>query len=672
MTNSREALLGRFRAGLVARLKALRELLTELDPRAPDPTTLRSFLGELHTLKGEARMLGLDSVSSVAHQLEDAFSSEEAAHELPLAVSGRALSGMLAALDERTLSATERIELLSAVADELGVITPESSASASTSASTSTSAPAPAVEHAEPGSAPAAKVRWTQVDAAAVDALCEKVAELSAAFGGLLARTKELGRVHATSAIAEDSERCRILLDDSTSRAWALRLVPVEPTLHELAEHARRLAERLGKSIDVELRATGVQLERDVLDELWEPLLHLVQNAVDHGLESPAERGHKPAAGTLRLSAESDGPSVRLSVEDDGRGVDIEAVRQKAVARGLFDVQRAERLSEVEVLDVLFQQGFSTRDSVSQVSGRGLGLDVVRRKLESLGGRVEITSFPELGTRFLISVPFAITKERLLVVALDAGLYALPARVVHAVLAAEVTEASFFHYEGAAVPLRSLTDLLGFKRSGQPEVRLVVDLAGRRYGLSVPQILGEWELIRRPAEPILASGEAIGASALLHDGRLVLVLELGHLQRGMRRPARTNGDLLRAERPAPKRVLVADDSPVIRELLSEILASAGLLVETAQDGLAALSSIERSAPDLVLSDVEMPRMGGFELLTEIRQRSQRLPVIMLTTRGSVEDRRRAASLGANAYLIKTEFQGDALLEVVRRFVSVSS
>jgi chemotaxis protein histidine kinase CheA len=663
VTNSQEALLGRFRAGLVARLNALRELLAELDSHAPDPTTLRSFLGELHTLKGEARMLGLEAISNVAHQLEDAFSSEEAALELPLAVSGRALSGMLAALDERTLSATERIELLTAVAGELGVATPEWVAPT----------PAPAEERPEQdpvGST--AKVRWTQVDAAAVDALCEKVAELSAAFGGLLARTAELGRVHATSAIAEESERCRVLLDDSTARAWALRLVPVEPTLRELSEHARRLAERLGKSIEVELHATGVQLERDVLDELWEPLLHLVQNAVDHGLESPAERGHKPQAGNLRLSAESDGPSVRLSVEDDGRGVDVEAVRQKAVARGVFDARRAERLSEAEVLDVLFEQGFSTRDSVSQVSGRGLGLDVVRRKLESLGGQVEITSFPDLGTRFLISVPFAITKERLLVVALDAGLYALPARVVHAVLAPEVSEASFFHYEGAAVPLRALSDLLGFKPSGQPEVRLVIDLAGRRYGLSVPQILGEWELIRRPAEPLLASGETIGASALLHDGRLVLVLELGHLQRGMRRPARTNGDPLRAERQTPKRVLVTDDSPVIRELLSEILASAGLQVETAPDGLAALAVIERNPPDLVLSDVEMPRMGGFELLAQIRQRSQRLPVVMLTTRGSVEDRRRAASLGANAYLIKTEFQGDALLEVVRRFVSVPS
>jgi two-component system, chemotaxis family, sensor kinase CheA len=661
MTNSREALLGRFRAGLLARLNALRELLASLDAHAPDPAILSSFLGELHTLKGEARMLGLDSISSVAHQLEDAFSSDRAAHELPLAVSGRALAGMLAALDERMLSATERIELLSAVAVELGAAAPESVAPDLPQAR-GESEPAP----------PVAKVRWTQVDAAAVDTLCEKIAQLSAAFAGLLTRTAALGQVHAANELEENFERCRVLLDDSTSRAWALRLVPVEPTLRELSEHARRLAERLGKSVELELRATDVQLERDVLDELWEPLLHLVQNAIDHGLESGAERGHKPETGRLRLTAESDGPSVRLTVEDDGRGVDIEAVRQKAVARGLFDVRRAEQLSEAEVLDVLFEQGFSTRDSVSQVSGRGVGLNVVRRKLESLGGRVEITSVPGLGTRFLLSVPFAITKERLVVVALDAGLYALPARVVHAVLPAEATDASFFHYDGAAVPLRSLSDLLGFKRGAESELRLVVDLAGRRYGLSVPHILGEWELIRRPAEPILANGGTIGASSLLHDGRLVLVLELGHLQRGMRGPPRQKGELVRPDRPTPKRVLVADDSPVIRELLSEILSSAGLQVETAQDGRAALSSIERSAPDLVLSDVEMPRMGGFELLAEIRQRSQRLPVVMLTTRGSVEDRRRAASLGANAYLVKTEFQGDALLEVVRRFVSIPS
>ena len=661
MTSSREALLGRFRAGLLARVRVLRGLLSELSETSAGGPGLETFLGELHTLKGEARMLGLDSLAAVAHRLEDAFAAEDASGALPLALCGRALEGMLAALDERALSASDRLDLLSTVALEMGLdVTPSQGVDGS---------PEPGVR------APtreASKVRWTQVDAAAVDAMCEKVAELSAAFGSLLARRRMLARGQTGFDIEESLEYCRTLLDDSTARAWALRLVPVEPTLRELSEHALRLAESLGKSVDFELRAVGVQLERDVLDELWEPLLHLVQNAMDHGLEPPAQRGHKPQTGRLRLTAESDGPSVRLSVEDDGRGVDIESVRRKAVERGLFDFRQAARMSEEEVLDVLFEQGFSTRDQIDQVSGRGVGLNVVRRKLESLGGRVQIASLPGQGTRFMLSVPFAITKERLLVVAFDSGLYALPARVVHAVLAAEPTETSSFRYDGEALPLRSLGDLLGFKQSEPPRLRLVVDLAGRRYGLGVPEVLGEWELIRRPAEPLLASGGPIGASALLQDGRLVLVLELGHLQRALRRPATPRSDRLRAVSAAPKRVLVADDSPVIRELLSEILASAGLEVETAQDGLAALSSIERSMPDLVLSDVEMPRMGGFDLLAAIRQRSQQLPVIMLTTRGSVEDRRRAASLGANAYLVKNEFQGDALLEVVRRFVSVPS
>ncbi|HEY0466118.1 MAG TPA: response regulator, partial [Polyangiaceae bacterium] len=352
-----------------------------------------------------------------------------------------------------------------------------------------------------------------------------------------------------------------------------------------------------------------------------------------------------------------------------GRGIDPDVVRAKALKRGLLSVERAGRASDAEVLELLFEHGFSTRDRVDKLSGRGVGLDVVRRKLASLGGRVEISSQLGLGTRFAVSVPFAITKEPLLIVGFESGLYALPSRIVRAVLsdadAPDVQGPNVLHYDGEAMPLLGLSEVLGMKADVEHPLRLVLELGGQRYGLAVPQVLGEWELIRRPAEPLLASTGVIGASALLEDGRLVLVLELEFLHRRLRQRQGVVSTITRP-RAATKRILVVDDSPVVRELLSEILASAGLAVQTAEHGIAALAAIEQNMPDLVLSDVEMPRMGGFDLLAEIRHRSQRVPVVMLTTRGSVEDRRRAASLGANAYLIKTEFQGDALLEVVLR------
>ncbi|HKO52434.1 MAG TPA: response regulator [Polyangiaceae bacterium] len=658
MTDARRALLGRFRAAVLARLRNLQEFLDELEVDSPRAGALELFLGELHTLKGETRMLGLETIADVAHRLEDAFSN----HAQPApGVARRALNAMQSELDE---SGGDE-QALRRVASDLGMSLPEPALAPSV----------PAASTAPDASSARKQVRWTQVDAAAIDALCEKVADLAAAFAGMYARTAlALENSSSKSEFVDRFEKCRGLLDDATARAWALRLTPVEPTLRELAEHARKLAEQLGKSVQFEIHATGVELERDVLDQLGEPLLHLIQNAIDHGLELPEERDPKPATGTIRLTANSLGPSVTFAVEDDGRGIDPDAVREKAVARGLLSVERAGRASDAEVLELLFEHGFSTRDRVDKLSGRGVGLDVVRRKLASLGGRVEISSELGRGTRFAVSVPFAITKEPLLIVVFESALYALPSRIVRAVLSAsdagEAHGQNVLHHDGEAMPLLTLSEVLGTKTDDEQEFRLVLELGGQRYGLAVPAVLGEWELIRRPAEPVLASTGVIGASAMLEDGRLVLVLELEFLRRRLRRREGVTSTVARP-RAATKRILVVDDSPVVRELLSEILASAGLVVHTAENGLAALAAIEQNMPDLVLSDVEMPRMGGFDLLAEIRHRSQRLPVVMLTTLGSVEDRRRAASLGANAYLVKTEFQGDALLEVVLRLAGAA-
>jgi CheY-like chemotaxis protein len=298
---------------------------------------------------------------------------------------------------------------------------------------------------------------------------------------------------------------------------------------------------------------------------------------------------------------------------------------------------------------------------------------VVRRRVESLGGSVSIESQPRLGSRFTLSVPFAITKEKLLIVELCGAPYGFPARVVRAVLGAEALpkpgQDSVVRHGGETLPFRSLCDALSLPRDENEAFVLLLELSGRKFAASVGRIVGERELIRRPAEKLLHQ-TGIGASAVLEDGRIVLLPELNYVHRALRARAGqvVTGSVERERRR--QRVLVADDSPVVRELVSEILTGAGLLVEQAADGSAALESILQSEPDLLISDVEMPRMNGFDLLAEVRRRSQRLPVVMLSTRGSVEDRKRATRLGANAYLVKTEFHSESLLEVVRRFVNL--
>jgi CheY-like chemotaxis protein len=222
---------------------------------------------------------------------------------------------------------------------------------------------------------------------------------------------------------------------------------------------------------------------------------------------------------------------------------------------------------------------------------------------------------------------------------------------------------------GETIPFVSLASALELATPHPDSAAIVLELSGKRYALGVTDVVGDSELIRRPADALLGSLTGIAATALLDDGRLSFMLDLPYLQRTLREAngrAATQSEPARG--PRRRRVLVADDSPVVCQLVQEILVSAGYAVEVVNDGAAALAAIREREPDLVLSDVEMPKMGGLELLAEIRQRTQKLPVVMLTTRGSVEDRQRASALGANAYLLKTGFKSDALLDVVFRFL----
>jgi CheY-like chemotaxis protein/chemotaxis signal transduction protein len=298
---------------------------------------------------------------------------------------------------------------------------------------------------------------------------------------------------------------------------------------------------------------------------------------------------------------------------------------------------------------------------------------VVKQRVESLGGNVSMQSHLGHGTRFTLTVPSAITKEKLLVIELGGAPYGLPVRVVRAVLSSEALPQpgadSVVRHDGELMPFRSLCDALGLPHDPEETVVLILELSGRRFGAGVRRVIGERELIRRPAEKLLHN-TGIGASSVLEDGRMVLLPELNFVGRALR--ARLGQPVPGAlgEERRRQRVLIADDSPVVRELVAEILSGAGLLVEQAADGSAALESVLQAEPDLLVSDVEMPRMNGFDLLAEVRRRTQRLPVVMLSTRGSLEDRKRATRLGANAYLVKSEFHGESLLEVVRRFVNL--
>lgn len=665
MTGGGDASLARFRANLQARIKTLRSLFETLEYLSADEEAIRQVRGELHTFKGEARLLGLVALSEFAHALEELV---DTAGAIDFPRIGAAIDAMQGALGDDVGATAVEARMRAARAEIFGGDATEEVAVDA----------AGAPSRSEPGARPArpAQPRWVQIDATLVDALCEQMSELATSFGRLqseLAREQE--GTPAGRGLGSRLSACRELIDGAVNRTWNLRLAPIEPLLRQLEQHARALGTRTRKELDVVVTAGSMGLERDVVDQVWDSLLHLVQNAVAHGLEPPDRRAPKPRRGLLELGAASSGAGVSLRVCDDGAGIDPEAVRRAALARNVITEADAQALGEQELVQLLFRPGFSTTDVVDELSGRGIGLDVVKAKIERLGGTIELRSRRGHGTEAVLTVPHTITKERVLVVEAASLLHGLPCRLVRAVLGEHdlpegATDTTVRHGE-EHIPVRSLAGALGASGAEPEPVAVVLKLGGKSFAVRVTRVVAEQDLLRRPSGPLLAAALGIGASGSLDDGRLVLLPDFGYLERML---GRASSPVVAAT-PSPLvsragRILVVDDSPVVTALVSEILTGAGLSVEVVGNGKQAIAVIDRRPPDLVLSDVEMPEMNGFELLAAIRHQNQTLPVVMLTTRGSVEDRQRASSLGANAYVLKSAFQGDVLLDVVRRFVEL--
>ena len=685
MSQRREALLARYRAISLDRLKSIRAKLTAVADGNTD--ALGEVRRELHTLKGDSHLLGLVQIGKVAHACEERLLDPRTLGSA-VRVLGDALEAIKLALrDDAPGPAAE--DGLRAALDQLAAQPPELAAQPAPPASSANDAapvtddepyedPTPEelarLRPARPADKAAAAPRpetsrWIHVSARDVDVICERLSALHADLGRIHAALRSV--LSAERDTMHDVERVRADLDEIVSAAWALRLAPVHPTLAELGEHALELARDHGKQLRVRIDDGGALVERRLLDEVHEPLLHIVRNAVDHGIEPAHERGDKPVPAELVLAAESHRDHVVITVSDDGRGIDFARVHAVAAARGLADPSAP--LSEEAAYELLFLQGFSTRRDPTALSGRGVGLDAVRRRLAAIGGRVSVTSAPGAGTRFAIHIPSTVFRERVLIADVGGALCALPAREVEAVvpidpsMMEQVGASPLLRYRGQGIPFLPLPL---FRADADSTRAAIVTHGGHRWAISLPDVVGDVELLRSPVDAAVSGLGPFAASGTLDDGRLVLVVSLDALLSNPRQVAHFSRAPIRDR--GRRRVLIVDDSPIVRDLLSELLSSVGLEVRTAADGAAALQSLADHPVDLIVCDVEMPVMDGFELLRRLRDRADRVPVVMVTTRGSVSDRATAASLGADALIVKSEFENAQLLDTVRRFVEISA
>ncbi|MEK7704907.1 MAG: response regulator [Myxococcota bacterium] len=511
------------------------------------------------------------------------------------------------------------------------------------------------------------------------------VAQLVSEVGRRVAAQDELYAIMRGVLVRaqEDQFEHRMRLEELENRLRDLRLLPISSLFEPYPRAVRDLAREQDKQVRVDVQGTDVELDKHVLDEINEPLLHLVRNSVDHGIESPQERvrAGKPEIGTLRLVARQRGAMVEIDIADDGRGIDPSVVRQVAVAKGILEADAAGRMSDDDALALVFRAGFSTRMEVTDISGRGVGLDVVKQRLEALGGSVRMQTEVGTGTRFLLSVPISVILTRVLVVEVGGVRYAVPAEAVHQatyVSPADIETAGSGHafvLDGERIPIVDLAFLLGANVAGElrKDFRSVVvlQLEDLKLGLIVDSFVGERQVVQRALNKFLDGLRLFGGSAVLEYGDVALMLNVAEVLQAAGEAVswRLRGSTT-VEAAAERTVLVADDSEMTRDLIVGILRAHGLKVIEAVNGREAVDRAIETPPDLLLTDLEMPVLDGFGVLREVRQSSalRDLPVIVFTTRGSAADKRQAADLGANAYLVKTEFREEDLLQAVERFL----
>jgi two-component system chemotaxis sensor kinase CheA len=461
-------------------------------------------------------------------------------------------------------------------------------------------------------------------------------------------------------------------MDELVRRA---RTLPFAEACAGLERTARDVARGAGKRVRLEVHGGTLELDRSLLQGLREPLLHLVRNAVAHGVETPGARREagKEEEGRVSLSAHLHGGRVRVTVEDDGRGLDFEAIRREARARGFEPPEDDARAARF-----IFLQGLSTARHVTAVSGRGVGLDVVRAQVESLRGTVDVTSQPGLGTRFVLDVPLTLSTLRVLLVKAGGQTFAVEGASVGRLLRLAPTEVrevegrQVWVAEDALVPLASLGTVLGLPPAPpRPRPAAIVLTAGpARIVLVVDEVLAEQEVLIRGLGARIRSARHVSGAAVLPDGHLALLLNAASLVRAAEgRPTSALFPTAAAKR-VRKRVVLADDSLTTRTLELSILEAAGFDVEPCADGAEAWERLQRLGADALVSDVEMPRMNGFALTEAVRAspRFARLPVVLVTARASPEDKQRGLEAGANAYLVKSAFDQTNLLEALRRLL----
>ncbi len=706
--------IGRFVEEARDHLARLGEGLAALDAGRADPEGVNALFRSAHTIKGSSRMLRLASITEIAHRLEDvlgAMRDGSLAYSAPLGqLLYRALD-QLADLVDRLAQGGDGASLpapdgalCQALAQAAGPAAPGEEAPA---------APAEPIESAEPPAAVAAPEPRLQA-AETVRVRLSKLDELIKLMGEVVsshARMRErLADIHALERslaaslgdgaaqglrqfarlLKDDVQAQEALMDELHDKTLLMRMLPLAIVLEPAARLVRELARSVGKQVECSIGGTEIELDRQLIDKLSDPIIHLIRNAIDHGIELPAARAAagKPAQGRLRLSARQDGGWVVIEVADDGGGIPVAAVREKAVKKGLLSAEKAAALTDQEAIDLIFLPGFSTSSIITDLSGRGVGMDVVRQTvLDELQGAVGIETRPGQGTTFSLRLPMSLAMMRVLLVqahGLPWGFTAqhvVELQRVPAQALMQVAERQVVIVRNEFVPVVPLAELLRVPAPAAPAggpglqerhpglLLVVLQVRSEKIAVQVDGLLDERDMVIKPLPPHLRRLPLVSGMVITGRNEMVNVL---HAPALLEQARRLRGQGVQAGAAAhasatPYRVLVVDDSLNTREIEKDVLQAYGYHVTLAEDGVDGLRKAMEGEFDAILTDVEMPHMDGFTLTARLREedRYRDTPIVIITSREKEEDKRRGMQVGADAYIVKGDFDQNNLVETLR-------
>ncbi|HEY9692022.1 MAG TPA: hybrid sensor histidine kinase/response regulator [Oculatellaceae cyanobacterium] len=493
-----------------------------------------------------------------------------------------------------------------------------------------------------------------------------------------------------TSA-SEDVSRLETISGELEEGIRTLRLLPLSTIFNLFPRLVRDLARQQGKQVELVIEGGETKADKRILEEMKDPLMHMIRNCIDHGIETPEERQSlgKPPTATLRLTGYQSGSNIIIEIGDDGRGLDIEKIQQTAIKRGICSEDEITSMTPRQIQSLIFAPGFSTRTIVTDISGRGVGLDVVRTNVERLKGTIQVLSNPGQGCTFRLQLGTTLTTAHVLILDVAGISYALPVEFVQTTLL--VAQDDIFSIEGretiifeeqpvSVVTLAELLEL-NYLATGTNNAKtlpcIILQVGEERLGLLVDALLDEQDVILKPQSKLLKRVRNIMGATILGTGEVCMVLNPLDLRKSLRRNGGRSGFSLTetsnisvADAKRKPVVLLAEDSIAIRTQEKRILESAGYEVITAVDGLDGFNKLKTRNFDVVVSDVQMPNMDGLTLASKIRQNKQynELPIILVTSLASEEDKRRGAEAGANAYITKGNFNQEVLLETLKRLV----